>query len=493
MTKKLNLLAFDFGASNGRAVLGKFDGCVVELTEVHRFPNDPVELVGSFHWDILRLFHEIKQGLVKCSKYHTKDVHGIGIDTWGVDFGLLDGDGKLLGNPYHYRDNRTEGMMEVAFGRIAKRDIYDMTGIQFMRLNSLFQLLSMVEDSSVLLEKADTLLFMPDLLSYFLTGEKSTEFTIATTSQLYNPIKGGWEYGIMDPLGIPKEIFTSIIQPGTVKGSILSSVSKETGIHNAPVIAVASHDTASAVAAVPADRENFVYISSGTWSLMGIETTRPVINDMTYKWNYTNEGGVCGTYRLLKNIMGLWIIQECKRTWDKQGEVEDYGRLTQRVHEANPFKCFIDPDYDEFTGPGNMPNKIAEYCAKTGQAQPQTKGEIVRCVLESLALKYRWAVERLEKIAGISVPAIHIVGGGVQNKVLCQFTANATGRPVIAGPIEATAIGNILVQAMALGEVKDLVEIREIVRNSFPTDEYMPQDVDQWDEAYTRFNRLIEY
>ena len=490
--KTLNLMAFDFGASGGRGMLGRFDGEKITLEEVHRFSNDPVQVGEHIYWDVLRLFWEMQQGLIKYANSGEGSLASIGIDTWGVDYGLLDKDGDLLGNPYHYRDDRTEGMMEEAFSRMPKKEIFNKTGIAFQKFNTLFQLLSTVIHKPYILEKADTLLFMPDLLAYFLTGENGTEFTEASTGQLLDAETGDWCYSLLDAMSIPRDIFTSIEQPGTLRGKIKSDLGSTLGVGSVPVIAVATHDTGSAVAAVPVLEGSYAYLSSGTWSLMGVEADKPVINQKTLEWNYTNEGGVNGTYRLLKNIMGLWIVQECKREWDRRGEVYGYGELADMASTAKPFKAFIDPDNDLFYSPGQMPEKIQQFCKDTGQEVPETKAEILRCVFESLAMKYRWSMEKLEEITDKRLDALHIVGGGSQNKLLNQMTANAISRPVICGPVEATATGNLMVQAMALGEVASLKEIRQVVKNSFPTDDYMPQDTQAWDTAYEDYLKINE-
>lgn len=487
----LKLLAFDFGASSGRAILGRFDGEKLELEEVHRFPSDPVTIRGSFHWDVLRLFHEMKQGILKCVKSGEKEIAGIGVDTWGVDFGLLGPSGELLGNPYHYRDARTEGMIEEACKIVPRREIYEETGIAFQKFNTLYQLLAMKTSNSPLLEVASTMLFMPDLFNYFLTGEKACEYTIASTSQMYNPQKGDWARSLLSRLGIPDRILTRVITAGTVIGPVSREISAEVGLGNTPVIAVAEHDTGSAVVSVPVTEGRFAYLSSGTWSLMGVELPKPIISDITYTLNYTNEGGFNNTTRLLQNIMGLWIFQECKREWDKTGEVLGFDRLIELAEEARPFVSIIDPDHDLFYSPGHMPEKVREFCRKTGQKAPEGKGAIVRCIMESLALKYRMSLEGLENIVGHEIPVLHIVGGGSQNTMLNRFTANSIGKPVITGPVEATAVGNLACQLIALGEVKNLDEARKIVKKSFPTREYLPSDRDPWDEAYERFRKLI--
>lgn len=488
--KTLNLLAFDFGASSGRGILGKFDGNKLSLEEIHRFSNEPVQVMGHMHWDILRLFWDVKKALAKYKNNFDGDLTSIGIDTWGVDFGLLDKDGDLLGNPYHYRDDRTEGMMELAFSKMPKREIFDITGIAFQKFNTLFQLIAMAEYKPELLEKSKSLLFMPDLLAYFLTGEKSTEYTEASTGQLLDARARTWSSELINTMGLPMDIFTSIQEPGTIKGKISSSIDDMLGIGQIPLVSVATHDTGSAVVAVPALEGEYAYLSSGTWSLMGLELDEPVINGMTFNFNYTNEGGINGKYRLLKNIMGLWIEQECKREWDRQGEVFSHNELEEMAMEAKAFKCFIDPDHDTFYSPGNMPQKIQEFCKSTGQYVPETKGEIIRCVFESLAMKYRWSIERLEEIRGRRLDVLHIVGGGSKNKLLNQLTSDAINRPVICGPTEATATGNLLVQAMAMGELSNLREIREIVARSFPREEYLPNNPSAWDAAYEDYMKI---
>lgn len=487
----LKLLAFDYGASSGRGILGSFDGEKLQLEEVHRFSNDPVTINGTFYWDVLRLFHEMKQGIIKCVKSGNSNISGIGVDTWGVDFGLLGSSGELLGNPVHYRDSRTEGMIEEAGKVVPRREIYRQTGTAFQKFNTLYQLLSMKLANSPVLEKASTMLFMPDLLNYFLTGEKVTEFTIASTAQMLEAGSGDWAWGLLDKLGIPAHLFTGIVNPGKPVGRLCKAISDELGVGGIPVIAVAEHDTGSAVISVPAVSGKYAYLSSGTWSLLGVESDVPVINDTTYKLNYTNEGGFNRTIRLLKNIMGLWVYQECKRTWDKEGEVLSFDELEQKASESAPFVSLIDPDDDLFYSPGHMPEKVREFCRRTGQEVPDSKAAVVRCVMESLALKYRLALEGLEEIVGYGIPVLHIVGGGSKNIMLSQFTANAIGRPVITGPVEATATGNLACQLIALGEVAGLNEAREVVRRSFPTREYEPVDCEKWSEAYERFKKIV--
>ena len=495
MTKTTNFLAFDLGAESGRAVLGRFDGEQLSLEEVHRFPNGPVRIHDSLHWNVLSLFSEMKLGLAKTIHEHEGELTALGIDTWGVDFGLLDQAGHLIGNPYHYRDSRTDGMLERAFELVPRQEIFGQTGIQFMQLNTLFQLLAMAQQQAPALEIAQTLLMTPDLLNYWFTGQKVSEFTIASTSQCFDMAQNRWAMPLLEKLGLPAHIFPEVIQPGTELGPVLPLIAEEVGISTkAAVIAPGCHDTASAVAAVPvveADEASFAYISSGTWSLMGVETTAPVINDKSLAYNFTNEGGVQQTIRLLKNIMGLWLVQECRRTWAQQGEEFSYSDLTQLAAAAPSFTALIDPDAAVFFAPGDMPARINDFCAQTGQTPLAGQGEFVRCALESLALKYRWTVERLEELIEPPIKAVHIVGGGSRNRLLNQFTANATGRPVVTGPIEATAIGNILMQMLAMGQINSLREGRAIVRRSFPVETYQPQERQAWGKAYERFVKLI--
>jgi len=481
------MLAFDFGASSGRAILGIFDGNKLITEELHRFSNDPVNVRGNFYWDILRLFHEIKQGIIKCVNVGHKDIDSIGIDTWGVDYGLLDERGNLLGNPYHYRDTRTDGIMEEVFKIIPKGELYQKTGIQFMKFNTIFQLYSTKLNTPSMLDQAKTLLFIPDLLNYFLTGVKVTEYSIASTSQLLDPQTRTWSDEILDKLELPRQMLTDIVPSGTIIGKLSKTLAQELGIGEVNVVASASHDTASAVTAVPAANRDYVYISSGTWSLMGVEADEPIINEMSSQLAFTNEGGVSNKIRFLKNIMGLWLVQECKRQWNKEGDNCSFAELEKLAREAKPFVSFVDPDDDSFMTPGNMPEKIRAFCKKTNQPVPESKGEVIRCVLQSLALKYRKTVESLEQILGKELPVVHMVGGGIKDTLLCQFTANATGKKVIAGPVEATSIGNLMTQAMALSKINSLQEIRQVVKNSVATTEYLPENIEQWNQAYDRF------
>lgn len=489
----LNVLGIDLGASSGRAMLGTLEGKKLTIREIHRFLNEPVTLCGRFVWDMPRLFHEIKQALLKLSK-SGETVDAIGIDTWGVDFGLLDKNGHLLSLPVHYRDARTNGIPEKVRAIIPDEELFARTGIAFNSFNTLYQLYAMKEEGDPALESAQDLLFLPDLLAYFLTGKKGTEYTIASTSQLLNPFTRDWDRELMAKLGIPAHIFGEVKLPGTVRGTLLPEIARECGVAEIPVIAIGGHDTASAVAAVPAKEKDFAYISSGTWSLLGAEVQEPLCTEGVMKANYTNEGGVDGSIRLLKNIMGLWIIQECKREWDRRGSETSFGELVELSMQAPAFKAILDVDDACFLAPGDMPARIQAYCAKSGQPVPEGKGEISRVIYESLALKYRWAIERLEEdMLKKPIEALHIVGGGSKNALLNRFTAEAIKRPVIAGPDEGTIIGNLLVQAQALGAISGIRELREVVENSFPTKTFLPEtDGKAWDEAYQRYLKVCE-
>ena len=491
MAKEAKYLAFDLGAESGRGVMGFFDGEKLRLEDVHRFANQPVQLLDTLHWNSLGLFAELKQGLAKAAAIHGREISGIGIDTWGVDFGLLDRYGELLGNPHHYRDHGNDGMLETAFQIVPREEIFEETGIQFLQINTLYQLIAMKLNHSPALDQAKTLLMMPDLLNYWFTGVKTTEFSIASTSQMVDPRTRTWSKNLLDRFGLPTEILTEIVMPGTVIGSLRPEIAEAFSCGSIPVIAPGEHDTASAIVSVPSEREDYAYLSSGTWSLMGVELKTPRISDESLKANFTNEGGACGTIRFLKNIMGLWLVQECRRTWLRQGREFDYSQLTQMASESSPFKSLIETDAPAFLSPADMPAEIRKFCLQTGQTPPESEGETVRCCLESLALKYRWALERLEEFRGKPISTLHIVGGGTQNRLLCQLTADATRRVVIAGPVEATAIGNVLLQAIGTGRLSSLEQAREVVRRSFALETYLPTpESGRWDEAYARFLKL---
>lgn len=489
----MSVLAFDLGASSGRAVLGTLKDGRLQMEEIHRFDNDPVQVGGRLHWDILRLYHEIKQGLLKAKLTSNEPIEGIGIDSWAVDFGLLGEHGELLGNPYHYRDHHTAGVMEEVQQALSAEMIFKHTGIQFLPFNTIYQLYALKKNASPLMNEAKTLLMIPDLLRYFLTGMLRSEFTNASTTQLLNPISRKWDPDLLDKLDIPSHIFLDPTEPGTVVGPLRKEVMEELGVDEVPVIAVAEHDTASAVAAVPSLTDDFAYLSCGTWSLLGTEVREPVLTDEALAMNFTNEGGVSGTYRLLKNIMGLWLLQECKRVWEKEGNHWSYPELVQMAEQAPAFRSLIDPDDLAFLNPAHMPRAIAEYCSRTEQPVPETPGAFVRCILESLALKYRYIFAKTEQVSGKSFSGLHMVGGGINNKLLCQWTANALKKPVWAGPTEGSAIGNVVVQYMALGEIEDIREARKLIRDSFDIQTYQPQQQEDWDKAYQLFlqiNRL---
>ncbi len=486
MAKKI--LAFDFGASSGRAMLASFDGKTISMEEIHRFSNDPVKLNGVFYWDILRLMFEIKQGIVKAVNNGGFDA--IGIDTWGVDFGLLDKDGRLLENPIHYRDERTVGMIEAAAEVVPKSEMYSRTGCQFARLNTLFQLYSLRKQRPELLDRAETMLFVPDLMAYFLTGVKKAEYTIASTSQMINPETKQWDKELLEKLSIPTSILPEIIAPGTPYGLLSDEICEELGAKKVPVIAVATHDTASAVVSVPNTGNDFVYISCGTWSLFGTELPHPVINEKAEEHNFTNEGGYGGKIRFLKNIMGLWLIQESRRQWIREGADVSYGDLEREALAVEPFKCFIDVDDPSFETPGNLPKRVQDFCARTGQYVPQTRGEIMRCIYQSLAMKYRWTLENLIDVTGKKYDAIHMVGGGTKDNLLCQMTADFCNVKVIAGPIEATATGNIAVQLISLGELADITAARKVIADSLNPVYYQPGGKD-CETAYREFVKYI--
>jgi sugar (pentulose or hexulose) kinase len=494
MSHPLNYLALDLGAESGRAILGRYDGETLSLTEVHRFANGPVRLPNrdgrhSLHWDVLHLWGEIQRGIGLAGQIGP--LAGIGLDAWGVDFGLLDRQGRLIGNPYHYRDGRTDGMLDEAFRRVPRERIFAQTGIQFMQINTLYQLLAMVVDASPALQSAVTFLTMPDLFNYWLTGRAACEFSNATTTQCYDPLRRAWATPLLEAMGIPATIFPEIVLPGTVLGRLSPGVTDATGVAGVPIIAPACHDTGSAVAAAPAVGRDYVWISSGTWSVLGAELPEPVITPQSLANNFTNEGGVAGDFRFAKNIMGLWLVQECRRTWAAAGQVYSYDELTRMAAAALPLAAIVDPDADEFLKPGDMPARIRAFCARSGQPAPETTGQVIRAVLEGIALKYRYQLERLEAMIGRPLEPIHIVGGGTQNHLLSQFTADATGREVLAGPIEATATGNLLAQLMATGQLASLGEARALVRRSVAVERYHPQRTGDWEAAYGRMCELV--
>lgn len=500
MSKTANFLAADLGASNGRVLLGRWDGARFGLEVLHRFENGPTNVLGRLYWDVVALWREVKAGMTRYAAANPEPLAGIGIDTWGVDYGLLDAAGRLLGNPVHYRDSRTQGMVNHLFTRIPKAELFDLTGIQFLELNTLFQLYSMRVQGDPQLDAARRLLLMPDLFHYWLSGEQVAEYTIASTTQMLLARERTWATDLLGRLELPASILPTIVQPGTVIGPMLAQVAAETGIPaGAPVVASAAHDTGSAVAAIPGLDARSVYLSSGTWSLMGIEVRQPIINAKMLDLNFTNEGGVDGTIRLLKNISGLWLLQESRRQWEREGRAYTWEALLAEAERATPFRSIINSDAPDFNTPASMVDAIRGYCQRTSQPEPQTPGEVVRCCLESLALRYRWVVEALEEIlasAGLStgrqLDTIRVVGGGSQNRLLNQLTADACGRTVVTGPVEAAALGVIMMQAVATGHLASVAEGRAAVAASIAQEVFTPRAEAGWDDAYARFLRMIE-
>ncbi len=483
------ILAVDFGASGGRVMLGGFDGTSFSIRELHRFSNDPVILGDTMYWDVLRLFFEMKQGMLKSKAHGT--ISGIGVDTWGVDFGLLDQAGRLLDNPVHYRDARTNGMLEEAFKLVDRDWFYRLTGNQFMEINTVFQLMAVKNQRPELLEQADSLLLMPDLFQYFLSGAKVSEISIASTTQMMDMRQKKWSGELMQKLGLPLHMMRDIV-PGAVRtGGLRPQIQKELGLPAINVIAIAGHDTQSAMAAVPAREEDFLFISCGTWALFGTEIREPIINEKSIQYNITNEAGLEGRYSFLKNIIGLWLIQESRRQWIREGKEYGFGELERMAAEVTPLRSLIDPDAPEFVPAGDVLLRIRDFCEATGQPIPQTIGETVCCIDQSLALTYRKALEEIKECTGKQYSAIHLIGGGAQSALLCQMTANACGLPVIAGPVEATAYGNAAAQYMALGELDSLSQAREILSNTLETVTYEPLNTEKWEEAYGRYLEII--
>lgn len=489
-------LAADLGASGGRLLAGRFDGSKLRLEELHRFENGPVAAVGSLYWDVLGLWTQITQGLRIARTRCGGSIRSIGVDAWGVDFALLGRGDVLLGNPHCYRDPRSEGMLQRAIDQVGREAIFAQTGLQFMPINTLYQLMAMRVQKSPLLDVAESFLMMPDFFHWLLTGEKSNEFTNSTTTQFFNPASGDWAFDLLKQLDLPTHLFRPVVPPGTQLGPLRGELAAETGLNDVQVVLPGTHDTASAVMAVPAsgaaqERPDWCYISSGTWCLMGIETPRPVINDECRRLNFTNEGGVGGTIRLLKNITGLWLVQECRRAWRQAGQDHSWEELMRLSADAQPLAALVDPDDASFLNPGDMPAAIREYCRRTNQAPPASEGAVIRCALESIALKSRWVLDGLEGLSGGRLQTIHIVGGGTQNRELCQAIADACQRRVLAGPVEATALGNVMMQALAAGAVGSIAEARDVVRGSFPVEQYEPQNSAAWQDAYGKFLLLV--
>lgn len=500
--KKKSYLAVDMGASSGRHVVGHFDGQRLELEELFRFENGPTEMLGSLYWDLPGLWNDVQQGLVAAGSKYGDSIISVGVDTWGVDFLLVGPRGEFLGFPYCYRDPRTDGMMEQAFQIVPRSDIFAQTGLQFMQFNSLYQLLAMKENHSPFFDRAERLLMMPDLFHWLLSGVMSNEFTNATTTQCFDPQKNDWSWDLLQQFGLPAHLFHTTSAPGTVLGSLLPAVSKRNGLTKTKVVLPGSHDTASAVMAVPTGSQtgetNWAYISLGTWALMGIESPCPIVNETVAAFNFTNEGGVGSTTRVLKNICGLWLIQECRRTWNEQEKRNSSGLpltwedIAQMTAAAPSLTCFIAPDARDFLAPTDMPEAIRRFAARTGQRVPEQDGTVARVALESIAMKFRQVLRQCQEISGQKIETVHIVGGGTRNTLLCQAAADATGCRVVTGPIEATAIGNIMMQAVAAGDVADIHQARAVIRHSFEVVEYEPHNTAHWDDAYERFLALFK-
>jgi rhamnulokinase len=490
-------LAVDLGASSGRVVAGLFDGSRLDLEEVYRFDNGGVHAAGHMHWPLMSLWQHVTRGLKAAGKIYPGRISSVGVDTWGVDFGLLGKNDELLGIPHHYRDRRTAGILDKAFAIVPRAEIFKATGLQFMEFNTLYQLLAMKQVNSPILDIAQSFLMIPDLFHWLLTGVKANEATNASTTQFLNPRTRTWTTDLLDRFGLPTKILGNIVQPGTRLGTLQATVAEDTGLSGVNVIVPGTHDTASAVAAVPAAgkagaKPDWCYISSGTWSLMGVETAQPVINQRCYELNFTNEGGVGGTTRLLKNIPGLWLVQECRRVWKDAGVEYGFEELMDRAAKSPLHAAIINPDHPSFVAPTDMPAAIGGYCSATGQVPPQDEGATVRAALESLALRYRMVLGFLEELVGGRIATIHIVGGGAKDALLCQMAADACNRRVIAGPVEATAIGNLMMQAVAQGALGSIAQARESIRSSFEVQEYRPRQPDAWDEAYERFEKLVK-
>lgn len=481
-------LAFDFGAESGRAVLAHLQSGIITTKEVHRFPNEPVEYGGSLHWDAPRLWFEVRKALTLVEQM---ELAGIGVDAWGVDYALLGERGELLQNPYHYRDRRTEGVMDDVFRKVPKEQIYRATGIQFMPINTLYQLYAAQCDTPTIIAAAKTWLTIPDLFNYWLTGNAVCEFTNATTTQLVDPIKRTWAVELMQKVGLSSSPPAPIVEPGSILGTLLPSLAQNSSLSGTPVIAPACHDTGSAVAAITA-REGTAFLSSGTWSLIGTELDAPVITSEALRLNFTNEGGVNGTTRLLKNVMGLWMLRGCRNCWSARGKNSDYRELVELAGREPAFAHLVDPDDETFLRPIDMLGAIDQFCQKTHQPAPTTPGAYVRCIIESLALKYRLVLRSLEQLCGKRIDQIRVIGGGSKNRLLNQFTADATGKRVLAGPAEATALGNIALQILATGEASSLQEVRGVIERSFPTEVFEPVETDKWEHQTERFEQYCE-
>jgi rhamnulokinase len=481
-------LAFDFGAESGRAILAHLHSGVLTTQEIHRFKNEPVEYGGSLHWDVARLWWEVRKAL---SSLEEMQLAAIGVDAWGVDYALLGEKGELLQNPYHYRDARTANRMEQVFRKVPREEIYTATGIQFMSINTLYQLFAAAQDTPSLLKAAQKFLTIPDLFHFWLTGNAVCEYTNATTTQLVNPRTRTWAKDLIERVGLPTHFWPDIVEPGTFLGKLAPRIAPHSSLADTPVIAPATHDTGSAVAAISA-REGTAFLSSGTWSLLGTELDAPVINPKALQMNFTNEGGVNGTTRLLKNVMGLWMLQCCRQIWEAQRKCHDHLELMERASREPSFTCLVDPDHESFLRPGDMPANIDRFCAQTQQPSPSSPPAYTRAILESLAFKYRLVLSNLEELIGRRIEKIRVIGGGSKNRLLNQMTADATGRRIIAGPAEATALGNVAVQILATGVAASLKEVRAIMERSFPVEEFEPIDPAKWDRQAKRFEQYCE-
>jgi len=482
------LAAVDLGAQSGRVAVGWFDGSRLSIEVVHQFPNVPVRVRGALHWDILRLYAEVLDGLRAASR--DAKVDSVAVDSWAVDFGLIDRAGRLVQNPVHYRDSRRAAAVEGVFARVGPREIYERTGIQLLPINTLFELAAMAAESDPVLAVADQLLLIPDLFHYWLCGARTTEYTNATTTQCFDTHAGTWATDLLERLDIPARLLPEVVDAATQLGPVADEVDAETGLRGATVIAAVTHDTGSAVAGTPLNGDHSAFLSVGTWSLVGIEASERVVGDAAYRANITNEGGLGGTFRVLRNVTGLWLLEECRRTWALAGRDRSFEELVALARSAPGLRSLVDPNDPLFAPPGDMPARIVDYCRRTGQPQPESEGAITRCIFESLALKHAESIDLLVRLTGRHLEELHVVGGGANNELLCEWTAAAAARPVHAGPGEATLVGNLLVQAMALGEISSLDDAREIVRRSFALKTYEPASNDEWREARERFAAL---
>lgn len=483
------MVAIDLGAQSGRVALGRFDGERLTVSDVHRFPNVPVQTRGVLQWDVLRLFGDVLEGL-RAAGRDGVHVDSLGVDSWGVDFGLLDRKGRLLQNPVHYRDARRADAVDRMLAEVPARELYERTGIQLMPINTVFELAAMAADGDPALEAAETMLMIPDLLHYWLGGPPVCELTNATTTQCLDARTGTWVVDLLERLDVPARVFPEVVQPGALLAPLAAEVASESRLDGAMVVAGATHDTGAAVAAIPFRRSGSVFISAGTWSLVGLELPRPLIDDRTYEANLTNEGGVAGTVRLLRNVAGLWLLHESRRTWALAGREYTFDELVALAERATPFRSLVDPNDPLFAPPDAMPQRIREFCARTDQPQPEDPAAVTRCILESLALKHAQTIELLHRATGIEPAEVHVVGGGARNELLCRWTAAAAGVPVVCGPAEAAEIGNLCVQAIALGELASIEDARAVVAASFEPIVYEPEDNDAWREAGERFRTI---